>query len=258
MTVSWINLLHTTELGEQRIKCNLELGDVDVVNWCKQEVLVAEESAIVREGKNWYVHGNGVVLTINAHSYTIITAKRDKIRKMLCRLDTPYIERFMRLVESQSKATIGNWGLSYASEHILPIYEKAYPNDGRIRISLRAAQEYFMGTRKFQKVNNDCSAAAKEAKGNPAAEAAARACHQAVALAHTPRHSIGVVFYGTAAIVYHNVGLGENPETYDRLAEEECAKMEASLRAIAVENEPNQVKIHWSTFTGKGSLFQRC
>jgi hypothetical protein len=181
-----------------------------------------------------------------------------KLRKMLCRLDTPYIERFMRMVETQSKATIGNWGLSYAMENILPIYEKAYPYDDRVRLSLRAAQEYFAGERSFREVNNDCSAAAKEARSNPAAEAAARACHQAVALTHTPRHAIGVVFYGTAAIVYNNVGLGETPEIYDRLAEAESAKMEAALRVIAVENEPNPVKINWDTFTGEGTLFRQC
>jgi len=41
------------------------------------------------------------------------------------------------------------------------------------------------------------------------------------------------------------VGLGETPEAYDQIAAEECARMEAALRAVAAENEPNPAKIHW-------------
>jgi len=67
-----INKIHTTELGIVRIKRNLELETDDVVNWCKQEIKRADE--IYRKGKNWYVSGKGFTITINAHSYTIITA----------------------------------------------------------------------------------------------------------------------------------------------------------------------------------------
>jgi hypothetical protein len=76
MSIDWIDLLHTTELGEQRIKLGLGLGNIDVVDWCKRAVLAADESTILRKGKNWYVHGDGFVLTIHANSYTIITAHK--------------------------------------------------------------------------------------------------------------------------------------------------------------------------------------
>jgi len=74
----WIDQLHTTELGKGRIKRNLRLGDVDVVAWCKRIVRSADENAITREGKNWYVDYGGIVLTINANSHTIITAHKGR------------------------------------------------------------------------------------------------------------------------------------------------------------------------------------
>jgi len=69
-----INLdkVHTTELGVVRIRKNLNLADIDVVIWCKDKIRNA--SNIVRWGKNWYVNIGDAVITVNAHSFTIITA----------------------------------------------------------------------------------------------------------------------------------------------------------------------------------------
>ena len=66
--------IHTTELGIFRIKRNLELEIDDVVKWCKQEIRKMNE--IYRKGKNWYVEDKDKIITINAHSYTIITAHK--------------------------------------------------------------------------------------------------------------------------------------------------------------------------------------
>jgi hypothetical protein len=70
-----IDLLHTTELGTERIKRNLDLTADDVVGWCRRSILSAEN--IQRKGKNWYVYAGKSVITVNAHSYTIITAHKD-------------------------------------------------------------------------------------------------------------------------------------------------------------------------------------
>lgn len=67
--------LHTTELGVVRIKRNLSLDTTDVVTWCKSKI-VSPNAVITRNGKNWYVQTEGCVITINAHSYTIITAHK--------------------------------------------------------------------------------------------------------------------------------------------------------------------------------------
>lgn len=173
-----------------------------------------------------------------------------KPRKMLGAVDSPYIVTLMRLIETQSKATIASWCMDYCETHILPIFEKRCPGDGRPRTAIDAARDWFEGRKKLPEVKNiilnECHAAARELDGDPAAQAAARACGQAAACFHTPTHSLGLAFYGAAAIAYDRVGVNEKPEVYDQIAAEECAKMEAALRAVLVENEPNPAKINWN------------
>ena len=71
-----IEKIHTTELGLVRIKKNLSLTKDDVVSWCKETTKVADR--IIEKGKNWYVYKDNIVITINASSYTIITAHKIK------------------------------------------------------------------------------------------------------------------------------------------------------------------------------------
>lgn len=73
-----INLdkLHTTELGVVRMKKNISLDTDDVVKWCKNKIK-SPESIIIKKGKNWYINIDGVIITVNGYSYTIITAHRE-------------------------------------------------------------------------------------------------------------------------------------------------------------------------------------
>jgi len=66
--------IHTTELGVLRIRRNLELNTNDVVGWCKQKIKRADD--IQKKGKNWYISLDDCVITINANSFTIITAHK--------------------------------------------------------------------------------------------------------------------------------------------------------------------------------------
>jgi len=68
-----IDKLHTTKMGLERISKNLNIN-CPVVNYCK--ALVLQSNKIERMGKNWYVYADNAIITINAHSYTIITAHR--------------------------------------------------------------------------------------------------------------------------------------------------------------------------------------
>lgn len=72
-----IDKLHTTELGVIRIKRNLSLEADNVVEWCKVNI-ISKNAVIARKGKNWYVEINNYVITVNANSYTIITAHKKK------------------------------------------------------------------------------------------------------------------------------------------------------------------------------------
>ena len=49
----------------------------DVVAWCKEQIQ-NPDALIARKGKNWYVNVHDYVITVNAYSYTIITAHKIK------------------------------------------------------------------------------------------------------------------------------------------------------------------------------------
>jgi len=99
-------------------------------------------------------------------------------RKLLGAADSPYIVSLMRLIETQSKATIARWCMDYCEANIL----RHCPGDERPRRALNASRDWFEGRKKLQEVKNiilnEC-------------HAAARACGQAAACFHTPTHSKG-------------------------------------------------------------------
>ena len=68
-------ILHTTPMGINRIRRNLRLGDAvkDVDTWCREKIMDSN-AVITRQGKNWYVKIDGCIITVNAYSFTIITA----------------------------------------------------------------------------------------------------------------------------------------------------------------------------------------
>lgn len=65
--------LHTTPMGAVRIRRNLGIEAEDVVEWCREKIM-RPDALIEKRGKNWYVRTGSVIITVNAHSYTIITA----------------------------------------------------------------------------------------------------------------------------------------------------------------------------------------
>ena len=70
-----IERIHTTEMGIERIEKNLELNNVDVVEYCK-EIIKNKKSDVEKKGKNYYVYFEDKILTINSSSFTIITAHK--------------------------------------------------------------------------------------------------------------------------------------------------------------------------------------
>ena len=69
-----IDKIHTTLMGIDRIKRNLKLDNIDVVEYLKNKIM--NSSNIYKKGKNWYCEIDNIIITINSYSYTIITAKR--------------------------------------------------------------------------------------------------------------------------------------------------------------------------------------
>lgn len=67
-----IENIHTTKMGIDRIKRNINISS-NVVDYCKNKIL-DKNSKIYKKGKNWYCEIDNVIITINASSYTVITA----------------------------------------------------------------------------------------------------------------------------------------------------------------------------------------
>lgn len=77
-----------------------------------------------------------------------------KYRKMLNDINAPYLQSLMGLIETQSKTTLANWCIDYASAHILPIYENAYPDSMGPKNALAAARDWLVGEVKLPYVKN--------------------------------------------------------------------------------------------------------
>lgn len=72
-----LDKVHTTKMGVDRIKRNIGVDVEDIVEYCINKIK-QDNAAIERKGKNYYVTVDGIIITVNASSYTIITAHKDK------------------------------------------------------------------------------------------------------------------------------------------------------------------------------------
>ena len=72
-----LDKVHTTEMGVDRIKRKIKVDVDDIVKYCVDKIK-QENAVIERKGKNFYVTVDGIIITINASSYTIITAHKEK------------------------------------------------------------------------------------------------------------------------------------------------------------------------------------
>lgn len=70
-----IDRVHTTKMGMARIKKNLKLDKVDIVEFCRNKIL-ERGCNIYKQGKNWYCEIGDIKITVNSYSYTIITAHK--------------------------------------------------------------------------------------------------------------------------------------------------------------------------------------
>ncbi len=73
MLLENIDKIHTTKLGIERIKNNLKLNTNNVVEYCKNKIQ-EKNTTITQKGKNYYCEIDNIIITINKHNYTIITA----------------------------------------------------------------------------------------------------------------------------------------------------------------------------------------
>ena len=136
-----------------------------------------------------------------------------KLRKMLGDITDPSVVSLMRLIETQSKATLSGWAVDYAEKHYLGIYQKVYADERRLQEAVSGVREYLDGSRKQKDLKPLLQAAvqaAQEAVDNPPAQAAARAVATACRTVQSPASALGFAFYGAAASAYEKAGLVES------------------------------------------------
>ena len=109
----------------------------------------------------------------------------------------------MKKYSRQDQTTMAAWGADCA-ERVLPLFEKAYPEDDRPRRAIETARTWVRtGIFRMAEIRGAslaAHAAARDAKGNDAAHFAARAAGQAVATAHVPQHAFGGAYYALKAV----------------------------------------------------------
>ncbi|MEL7658528.1 MAG: putative immunity protein, partial [Bacillota bacterium] len=71
------------------------------------------------------------------------------LRKMLSDWEAPYIQSLVKLIETQSKATLANWAVDYSERVLLPLWSKNKPDDPRPQNALSAAREWLTGAIKL-------------------------------------------------------------------------------------------------------------
>lgn len=100
------------------------------------------------------------------------------------------------------------WWTVACVTRLLPIFEAARPNDGRLADALAGALAFSrgeLGVGAVRKLAFSCHAAAREAEV-PAVVAVARACGQAVAVAHMAGHARQVPAYTVKTLTDDPVG----------------------------------------------------
>lgn len=76
-----IENIHTTPLGIERIRNNLNLDTYNVIEYCV-DAINDDNSVVTKKGKNYYVRLRNTEITINSSSFTIITAHIKKEKNM--------------------------------------------------------------------------------------------------------------------------------------------------------------------------------
>lgn len=172
-----------------------------------------------------------------------------KLRKMLCDINSRECISMMRLIETQSKGTLGAWAVGFAKERYLPIYQKYCPDEVGLAEIVAACEKHLAGEMALKDLKpllKEARVISQSEEHGPIAQAAARAVATACAVISTPTNALGYLFYGAAAAAYDTAGLEEQPEVYDALATKEMLKALEDLQEKAVENEPKPAKIKWN------------
>ena len=133
------------------------------------------------------------------------------------------IAKHAKQFDEQEHRLLAIWA-SDCAEHVLPYFERMYPEDDRPRKAIEAARAWEHGDLPMVDARKAAFAshAAARAANNAAAKAAARAAGHAAATAHVANHARHAAAYAvkaTTAEITSNVAAAESDWQYRRLPE---------------------------------------
>lgn len=129
-----------------------------------------------------------------------------KLRKMLGSVDDDSCIKLMKLIETQSIATLFSWAVSYVEVNILPVLNNHYNESEKVFNYINQVKAYINSEVKLKDIKpvlKDLRELAKATNDNPITQAALRTIATACAVVTTPTNALGFTFYALATKVYH-------------------------------------------------------
>ncbi len=202
-----LDKVHITEAAIKRIQKNLGLDTGDVAAWCKRAIENPE--TITRTDKQWNVRGDGFVISIDAQSFEILTARREKSKKGSNLEDVNIVKKLDDIPELKSKLidvfdtkthrNVSRYSLLLA-DHILQLTDISI--DETIEVCYSVNRRWQDGDAKFQEARDAAflmhELARKEK--DPVKEKALRVMGQVAATPHVKRHALIASDYAVKVI----------------------------------------------------------
>ena len=139
------------------------------------------------------------------------------------------------------------WAAACA-EHVLPLFERAVPDDGRPRQAIEAARSWVRGELPMMRaraLGGHAMGAARPLSGGP--RFAAYAAGQSACVAHVPEHDLGAAAYAIKA-ARAAVSGAEAEQVRRRECDWQRAQLPAQVRDLVIDDQRRRNEICWSMF----------
>ncbi len=192
-----LDQVHATGPCQERIRKNLGLDAEDVVRWCKQQIENPE--SLTRTEQHWNVRGDGFVITIDAQSYEIVTARREKSKKgsdlrdvsILKKLDdlAELKARLIAVFDTKTHRNVSKYSM-LLGDHVLAL--ASMPKEGEVALCFTVNERWREGDAKFQEARDVAFLMHELARPetDPVRAAALRTLGQLAATPHVKRHAL--------------------------------------------------------------------
>lgn len=144
---------------------------------------------------------------------------------------------------------LAEWA-AVCADHVLPLFERAAPDDCRPRDALAVGRAWIRGEVSMKDAHNAAFPANAAGRDLPdPARFAALAAGQAVAVAHVAAHDLGAAAYAIKAAVADAAARGEDGEVA-RLAERDWQREQVptQVRDLLLDDQARRSPICWNVF----------